>query len=69
MLNILLAESFKWFNQWYKSLMVIMITHNLEHKVEEQFSKSSQKIESDTTVRHLNMSFCQLTIQSVCVWG
>lgn len=48
MLIILLAEFLKWFNQWNKSLVVITITHNLEHKVEEQLSKSSQKIECDT---------------------
>ena len=48
MFIILLAESFKWFSQWNKSLVVIMITYNLEHKVEEQLSKSSRKIECDT---------------------
>lgn len=48
MLIILLADFLKWLNQWNKSLVVIMITHNLEHEVEEQLSKSSQKMECDT---------------------
>jgi hypothetical protein len=37
------AESFKHFNQWNKSLVVILITHNLEHSVEEQLSESLYK--------------------------